>query len=151
MAATSIESSLKGLRNLLVAGWFGLVLSLGVVVAPTLFGLLDRTLAGTLAGQLFRVEAHAGVAVGVALLVLERRFAVQRPLAGAVSRLSTELLLVLAALFFTVLGYFALQPMMAAAKAGQPVGWSFGQLHAVSSSLFLLKGLALTMLVWRLR
>jgi hypothetical protein len=58
--------------------------------------------------------------------------------------------LTLGAVFCTVLGYFALQPMMAPARAG--VGpLTFGQLHALSGLLFGLKGLCLLGLVWRLR
>jgi Domain of unknown function (DUF4149) len=143
-------SALRGIRNLVVALWFGLVATLGGVVAPLLFSTLERTQAGALAGQLFRIEAYAALGLGVVLLVIERRFAAQRPLVHAVSRLSSEILWVLGALFCTVLGFFALQPLMAAARAGQG-SWSFGQLHALSSILFLLKGLCLLALVWRLR
>ena len=141
---------LRGIRNLTAALWLGLIATLGGVVAPLLFSVLERTQAGALAGQLFRIEAHVALALGVVLLIIERRFAAQRPLMGAVSRLSAELLLVLGALFCTVLGFFALQPLMAAARAGQG-SWTFGQLHAASSGLFLLKGVCLLALVWRLR
>jgi hypothetical protein len=47
-----------------------------------------------------------------------------------------------------VLGHFALQPMMEAARAGQG-RWSFGALHGLSSALFLLKGLLVATLAWR--
>ena len=53
------------------------------------------------------------------------------------------------ALFCTVAGYFALQPMMAAARAGQGA-WSFGALHAVSAVFFGLKTLLVLALAWRL-
>ena len=59
-----------------------------------------------------------------------------------------NLLLVLGALFCTVLGYFALQPMMEAARAGQG-RLGFGALHGISSALFALKGVLLLVLVWR--
>ena len=45
----------------------------------------------------------------------------------------------LVALFLTVLGQFALQPAMEAAKAGQPGRLSFGALHGISASLFWVK------------
>jgi len=58
------------------------------------------------------------------------------------------MMLALGALFCTVAGYFALQPMMAAARAGQgPL--SFGQLHAVSAVFYGLKLLLVLVLAWR--
>jgi hypothetical protein len=56
---------------------------------------------------------------------------------------------VLGCLFCTVLGYFALQPMMEAARAGQG-RFSFGALHGASSAFFALKGLLLFAYLWRL-
>jgi hypothetical protein len=47
-----------------------------------------------------------------------------------------------------VAGYFALLPMMAAARAGQgPL--SFGQLHAVSAVFYGVKVLLVLALAWR--
>ena len=60
-----------------------------------------------------------------------------------------NLVLLLGTLFCTVAGYFALQPMLAAARAGQGTV-SFMALHAVSSGLFALKGLLVLALAWRL-
>jgi hypothetical protein len=45
----------------------------------------------------------------------------------------------------TVAGYFGLQPMMAAARAGQGA-LSFGQLHAVSAVFYLVKALLVVVL-----
>ena len=59
------------------------------------------------------------------------------------------MLLVLGTLFCTVAGYYALQPMMAQARAGQGA-WSFGALHAASLGLFALKALLVLVLAWRL-
>lgn len=139
---------LRQARTLVAAVWLGLVLTLAVVVAPVLFAGLDRAEAGRLAGNLFRIEAHVALGLAVVLFLLERRLASVRLQAGRGSVLSVNVLLVLGALFCTVLGYFALQPLMDAARAGQGP-WSFGALHGVSSSLFALKGLLLLALVWR--
>jgi len=38
---------------------------------------------------------------------------------------------------------------MEAAKAGEPVRFNFGALHAASSAFFALKGILLLALVWR--
>ena len=81
--------------------------------------------------------------------MLHRRLASQErstPAQGKV--ISTEILLVLGALFCTVQGYFALQPAMEAARAGQGA-WSFGAIHGASSALYALKGVLLLVLVWR--
>jgi hypothetical protein len=139
---------LRQARTLVAAVWLGLVLTLAVVVAPVLFAGLERAEAGRLAGNLFRIEAHVALGLAVVLFLLERRLASVRLQAGRGSVLSVNVLLVLGALFCTVLGYFALQPLMDAARAGQGP-WSFGALHGVSSSLFALKGLLLLALVWR--
>ncbi len=139
---------LRQVRTLVAAVWLGLVLTLAAVAAPVLFAGLERAEAGRLAGNLFRIEAHVALGLAVVLFLVERRLAGLRARAGQGSALSANVLLVLGALFCTVLGYFALQPLMEAARAGQG-RWSFGALHGVSSSLFALKGLLLLALVWR--
>ena len=59
------------------------------------------------------------------------------------------MLLVLGTVFCTVAGYYAVQPMIAQAKAGLATPLSFGQLHALSFGLFGVK-IALTLvLTWR--
>lgn len=136
------------LRRLLPGVWAGLMLALGAVAAPSLFMLLERTEAGRVAGHLFTVEAQLSLVLAVALGLLERSRAARRAEAAGGPRVSAELLLVLGALFCTVLGHFALQPMMAAARAGQG-SWSFGALHGLSSALFALKGLLVATLAWR--
>jgi hypothetical protein len=139
---------LSRVRTLLAALWLGLVVTLAGVAAPVLFSGLEREIAGRLAGQMFRAEAFAALGLATALFLIERRLAAQRMQSGQGSVLSMNLLLVLGALFCTVLGYFALQPMMEAARAGQG-RLGFGALHGISSVLFLLKGLVLLVLVWR--
>jgi hypothetical protein len=139
---------LQRLRTVLTALWLGLVVTLAAVAAPTAFAVLERTLAGQVAGRMFGIEARVGLGLAVALFLIERRLASLRVAAGRGSVLSVEIVLVLGALFCTVLGYFALQPMMEAARAGQGA-YSFGALHGVSSALFALKGLLLLALLWR--
>jgi hypothetical protein len=138
------------LQLLLAASWAGILIAVGAMAAPSLFAVLDRALAGLAAGRIFAVEAHVSVALAMVLFIIERQrtrhMAVAQP--GA-SVMSAEVLLTLGALFATVLGHFALRPMMEAAKAGQG-SVSFGALHAISSSLFLFKGLLVLALAWRL-
>lgn len=139
---------LSRVRTVLAALWLGLVVTLAAVAAPVLFADLERAQAGRLAGHMFRIEAFAALGLAAGLFLIERRLAALRMRAGQGSVLSVNLLLVLGALFCTVLGYFALQPMMEAARAGQG-RLSFGALHGISSALFALKGLLLLVLVWR--
>lgn len=139
---------LQRIRVVLVALWLGLVVTLATVAAPTAFAVLERTLAGRVAGQMFRIEATVGLGLAMLLFLIERRAASQRAAARQGSALSAEIMLILGALFCTVLGYFALQPLMEAARAGQGP-YSFGMLHGVSSALFALKGLLLLALLWR--
>lgn len=139
---------LSRFRTVLAALWLGLVVTLAAVAAPVLFAGLERADAGRLAGNMFRIEAYAALGLAAALFLIELRLASGRMRAGQGSVLSINLLLVLGALFCTVLGYFALQPMMEAARAGQG-RLSFGALHGISSVMFVLKGLLLLVLVWR--
>jgi hypothetical protein len=56
--------------------------------------------------------------------------------------------LALGAIFCTVAGYFALQPLMGPARAGQgPL--SFAQLHAASAAFYLIKLALVAALAWR--
>ena len=140
---------LHRLAKLLAALWLGLVLTIGALVAPLAFQMLDRELAGQFAGACFRIEAQVSLGAAMLLFLLHRQIAQRQAEAGLGSRVSTELLLVLGALFCTVLGYWGLQPMMEAARE---VGdrTRFGLLHGVSSAIFALKGLLLLALLWRI-
>ena len=51
--------------------WVGSVLTLGYVAAPVLFGMLDRTSAGSVAAQLFRIEGFLGVICALPLSVFK--------------------------------------------------------------------------------
>ena len=149
MNAGPAPAWLPRLSALLAAAWMGLVLALALVAAPTAFAVLERTLAGQFAGRLFALEARAGLGIALLLFLIERRLASADAAQGKGSVLSAPVLLVLGALFCTVLGHFALQPMMAQARAGLPTPLGFGALHGISSAFFGLKGLLLAALVWR--
>jgi hypothetical protein len=141
--------------RLLAMIWAGSLLTIGYVVAPTLFTMLDRIAAGTVAAQLFRIEASIGALCGVLLLVLGNLL-VHR---GAIGY--KRLRWVLGGMLICVLiGYFALQPFMnalrlAATAEGTDVGHSayvarFGMLHGVSSLFYLIESLLSLVLVWKL-
>jgi hypothetical protein len=143
-----------GLRALLVTVWVGSLWTIGYLAAPTLFATLtDRSLAGTIAGSLFRVEAWVSVACGLsllALLLIDRDFAKRRDC------------IVLSVLMLVCLsvGYFGLQPLMAALKQTavanggvmtEAVRARFGMLHGVASVIYLVESMLGLVLVLRAR
>ena len=151
---STVGRFLPGLRTLLVTLWAGSLWAIGYLAAPTLFATLaDRTLAGTVAGSLFRVEAWLSVVCGLLLLGLfyaDRGFAKRR----------TCLLLVVGMLVCLAVGYFGLQPFMAELKASAVANGGvmddaararFGMLHGVASVIYLLQSLLAVGLVLRAR
>ncbi len=143
------------LFRLLTVAWVGSLLTIGFAVAPVLFASLDRTTAGAVAAQLFRLEGMVGVVCGVLLLALSNVLIRRGDDAYRLLRwfIAGMLICVLA-------GYFALQPFMnalrvAAEEAGTDVGHSvyasrFGMLHGVSTLFYLVESLLGLALVWKL-
>jgi hypothetical protein len=129
--------------------WAGVIFGIAAIGAPAGFASLQAEAAGRVAGRMFMQEAYASLALSVLLLLMVRRVARVDSEAGRGSVFSTNVVLVLGTLFCTMFGYFALQPMMAAARAGQGM-WSFGALHGISAVFFGLKGLLALVLAWRL-
>ena len=99
-------------------------------------------------GHIFVREAWLSLVLAVLILAMERGRARRVAESGQGSLFSTEMVLALGAVFCTVAGYFGLQPLMAAARAGQGA-FSFGQLHALSFGLFGLKTVLVVALAWR--
>jgi Domain of unknown function (DUF4149) len=129
--------------------WAGVLLCIAAVAAPAAFATLVPADAGRFVARVLTQEAYAGLVVALLLFVIERQRSGRAADSGSGSVLSANIVLLLGTLFCTVAGHFALQPMMAAARAGQGA-WSFGALHAVSGGLFALKGLLVLALAWRL-
>lgn len=143
-----------GLRALLVTVWVGSLWTVGYLAAPTLFATLsDRTLAGSIAGSLFRVEAWVSVVCGLSLLVL--LFADR----GFEKRRACIVLVVLMLVCLSV-GYFGLQPYMAALKETAVANGGvmpdaararFGMLHGVASVIYLIQSVLAVGLVLKAR
>jgi hypothetical protein len=150
MAALAIKpQTLARVAAWLAAGWLGVMACIAFMAAPAAFSLVTREQAGLLVGRWFAQEAALSLGLAALLFGVTRQRARAAAEAGHGSVISGEVLLVLGALFCTVLGYYALQPMMAQARLG--LGrWSFGALHGVSLLLFGLKGLLVGALGWRL-
>lgn len=139
---------LDRLRRLLPGAWAGLLLCIAAIAAPAAFAMLDRPSAGRVVGWIFQREAWTSLVLAVVLLLIERPRARASAEAGRGSVLSTEMLLLLATVFCTVAGHFALLPLMDAARTGQgPL--SFGQLHFISVGFFGVKLSCIAALAWR--
>lgn len=141
-------SSLDRWRALLPALWAGGLVTVAAIATPAPFATLPVAEAGRVVARILAQEAHASLAFGVVLLLLEGVAAKRRAAGGAGSQFSAGMVLALAAIFCTVLGYFALQPLMPAARAGQG-SFSFAQLHAASAVCYGVKTLLVLALAWR--
>lgn len=132
-------------RRLIPGLWAGVLLCIALIATPAPFATLPVHDAGRVVGRIFAQEAYLSLVLGVLLLLMERRAATAAP--GG-SRFTTSMILALVAIFCTVFGYFGLQPMMEAARAGEG-GWTFGQLHGASLLFFGGKIVAVGALAWR--
>lgn len=141
--------AIQRLAALVAAVWAGVLVCIGAIAAPAAFATLASTDAGRLVARVFMVEAYLSLGLATLLFLVERRRTRENAQTGEGSLFSANLVLLLGTLFCTVAGYFAIEPMIAAARAGQG-RWTFGQLHAASASLFVAKGLLVTALAWRL-
>lgn len=136
------------LRRCLPGLWAGVLLCVALIATPAPFAVLTSAEAGRVVGHIFVREAWLSLVLAVLLLAIERQRARRAAEAGQGSVLSTEMLLLLGAVFCTVAGYFGVQPLLPAARAGQGL-LSFGQLHAVSLAFFAAKILLVLILAWR--
>ena len=132
------------LRVLLVTFWVGSLWTTGYVVAPLLFATLaDRAQAGTLAGLFFKAEAWISLICGSSLLAIVWA---ERENPARVLQIKLVIVMILC----TVLGYFGLQPYMAALRAiaaqsggimDDAMRSRFGILHGVASAIYLIQSL----------
>lgn len=139
---------MQRLGRLLAGLWAGLLLGIGAIGAPAGFAVTTVEIAGRTAGRMFAIEAHVSLAMAVLLLLLTRQTVPLQPDQPPAPTLNTNLLLLLGTLFCTIVGYFVLQPMMVAARAGEG-SLSFGALHGLSVGFFALKGLLVLAVAWR--
>jgi hypothetical protein len=130
---------LPRLRRLLPALWAGVLICVAALAAPAAFTNLPVADAGRVVGHIFVREAWLSLVLAALMLVLER-------LHGAPDRVNR--LLLWGTVACTLLGYFAIQPLMPAARAGQGV-LSFGQLHLISTLFYGLKTVLVLASAWR--
>lgn len=139
-------------ERILLTLWIGGMWSVGYIVAPTLFAMLeDRALAGAVAGQLFTIMSYLGL---VAATVL---FSAQLYYAEHVWHRNWRVWVLLLMVLLIVIGQFYLQPLMAELKTAGLIEGSdnarrFGQLHGAAAVLFLINSLlGLGLIVFGLR
>ena len=142
----ALPAPLERLRRLLPGLWLGGLLCVALVATPAAFALLDRPDAGRVVARILGQEAWASLLLGLLLLLAERQRI--RLAAGRLPALGVDVLLPLGTVFCTLAGYFAVQAVLPAVRAGQG-GLSFGQWHAVSVTCFGLKGLLVAAMAWR--
>jgi hypothetical protein len=134
-------------RLVLPGLWAGLLLCIAVVAAPATFAVLPTSDAGRVVSRIFVQEAWLSLALATTLLMLERANAGKAR--AAIDRFAfANTRLLWGTAVCTVLGYFVVQSLMPAARAGQGV-FSFGQLHLVSTVTYGLKTLMVLILAWR--
>jgi hypothetical protein len=129
------------LRRFLPGVWLGVLAAVAEVTMPAAFAALDRAAAGQLARVVFEREAMLSLAFGLLVLIAERRAGLEVHEVTGASQFTSGMMLALGAIFCTVAGYYGLQPLMEAARAGQPTALGFGQLHLASLAFFAAKGL----------
>jgi hypothetical protein len=115
----------------LLALWAGGLVTLGAVVAPTLFATIDdRHLAGQIAGNLFHVATIGSVLICIVLLLVERRVQVSRPTRRQLlGRIAPALLL--------AASEWGVRPMLEAARAaGGSATTEFALWHGASTVLY---------------
>ncbi len=115
----------------------GSLRSAGLIVAPTLFALLqpDRQLAGQLAGRVFSLETYLAVTAAVLGLLLP----------GRTKRLPAYLAAALLAF-----NEWGLRPFMTQARLhGTSLSLGFGAWHGLTTLIYLAACCAMLVLVWK--
>ncbi len=133
-----------GGEKILLTIWIGALWTIGFLVTPTLFGILeDRHMAGMLAGKMFTAVSYIGLFSGLVLLLSEFR-------RSESFQSNKRVWLLILMLILVVIGEFLIQPQMAALKqAGLSVGPEFDRLHGIATVLYMLNCLfGLVLLVY---
>ncbi|MDH5601712.1 MAG: DUF4149 domain-containing protein [Gammaproteobacteria bacterium] len=125
-------------EKLLLTIWVGAMWSIGYIVTPVLFSMLEKHVAGNVAGQLFTIVSYIGIFAAVALIInilMQYGF----------NRRHWQLWTLFVMLVIVMIGQFVFQPMMEELKAAGLTGENakrFGRLHGMASGLFLVNSLA---------
>ena len=127
----------KTSERILLTIWVGGMWATGYIVTPVLFQMLEKTVAGNVAGQLFSIVSYIGLFSATALIInVLMQF--------GLNRRHWQLWALVFMLLITIIGQFIFQPMMEELKAAGLTGENvskFGQLHGMASTLFLINSL----------
>ena len=134
-------------ERILLIVWVGGMWTVGFLVAPTLFTMLDsRVTAGNIAGKLFSTTAYIGLICGVLLLGLAWKTH------GQQLRRHWQPWVVAAMLILTAIGQFVITPLMREARStglsDPAVSDRFQLLHGFSTALFVIAGLLGLVIAW---
>lgn len=125
-------------EKILLTIWVGGMWSVGYIVAPVLFKMLEKSVAGNVAGQLFSIVSYLGLFCALALIaniLLQYGFNPRH----------WQLWALLGMLLIILVGQFVLQPLMAELKAAginDANKIQFAKYHGIASIMFLLNSLA---------
>ena len=125
-------------EKILLTIWVGGMWAIGYIVAPVLFQMLDKPVAGNVAGQLFTIMSYVGLFSSIALIInisVRQGFNLRH----------WQLLTLILMLLLIIIGQFVLHPMMAELKSigiTENNASQFGRLHGTASLLFLINSLA---------
>ena len=125
-------------EKILLTIWVGAMWTVGYIVTPVLFQMLEKPAAGNVASQLFSIVSYIGLFSAIALII-------NIIFKSGFDKRHWQLLTLIGMLLLVMIGQFVLQPMMAELKevglteANRP---EFGRLHGMASILFLINSLA---------
>lgn len=125
-------------EKILLTIWVGGMWAIGYIVTPVLFQMLDKPVAGNVAGQLFTIVSYIGLFSATALII-------NVLMQYAFNRRHWQLWTLVIMLLITIVGQFVFTPMMEELKAAGLTGENvskFGRLHGLASTLFLINSLA---------
>jgi hypothetical protein len=122
--------------GLVASLWAGVLLAVAGIATPAAFALLPRADAGRIAARVLAQEAWISLGLAALLALLLRRVPGRAALAA-----------VAATALLTLLGWFGVQQLLPAARAGQGA-FDFAQLHLFSTVCFGLKTLLVLWLAW---
>lgn len=140
------------LERLLITFWVGAIWVVGYVVAPTLFAMLERSVAGDIAGRLFGYVSMIGFTCGGTLLLLVLSLD-RRP--GWLRCVNVWILA--AMLTITLFSEYVVSPQLVESRIAAGGEWDanillqrrFAILHGVSSTLFVVNSVLGLVLVVR--
>lgn len=139
---------LQHLAATLAGLWAGVMIGVGYVSAPVIFRMLpdQRKFAGTIAGDTFAITAYISLALGAIILLLVRRVNKR----AGFNTPNAPMLWVLAALALAIVGQFVIFPMVVHARDVGPGALSFGALHGISTTIYMLEIVCVLALNWSL-